>query len=278
MKLLRIFIIVFLVCAFFGMGVSNFHNQKTHAQDVVISVQTPTISFNKVAYKEINTHEQVEKPTPTMQDNTQTPIPVPPTPTTTTPTPVYKDCPENGNGVICFGDYYKELPSSSYDDFKIVPKYIILHWDGRPAGNPKDWLTPSTWNGLAGGPGGGYSAHFAVGLDGVGQFLRMYDTTVIQGRAASYEYDPISINIEMAGRDYNDLVAGVADEETQETIKIISAKTLDLVVKLMKQYNIPFENVLGHYQIKEKRDPGDRWLQEYFLPLLKERLTERIGE
>ena len=204
----------------------------------------------------------------TVENPTYTRVPTPtPTPTPTQVSLPYVECPENGEDYICFGDYYKELPKTGWEDNNIIPKYIVLHWDGRPEKPYNKWLSTGTWFGL----GSAKSSHFGVGIDGVGQFLPMFVDSVKQSKAAdNWVFDAQCINIEIAGRNFNAIVNGEADDEMKTTIETVTNFTLELVVKLMRQYNISIENVLGHYQVLNgKVDPGDLWLQEYFLPKLR---------
>ena len=220
------------------------------------------------------TEVTIENPIPTaVSTPTSTPTPTPmPIPTPTQVPLPYVKCSENGPGYICFGGYYKELPKTAWKDTNIVPRYIILHWDGRPEKPYDKWLSTGTWFGL----GNTKSSHFGVGLDGVGQFLPMFVDSVKQSKAAdNWTMDAQSINIEIAGRNFNAIVTGEANEEMRVTIETVTNITIELVLKLMNQYNIPIENLVGHYQILNgKVDPGDLWLQEYFLPKLRDKLED----
>lgn len=177
---------------------------------------------------------------------------------------------------LCFGDYYKVLPSTSYIHKVVVPDTIVLHTDDQSGKTPERWVTSTTWNGLAGREDGGRSVHFGVGLDGITQFLPMYEKSVMQCRGAGSKYDSHSIQIEMAGRTYNYLITGEASPAMAESIVEITEKTVDLVASLMGVYGIPIENVIGHYHAKGsgKSDPGNLYFEEYFLPLLREKLNE----
>jgi hypothetical protein len=209
------------------------------------------------------------RPTQTVVIQTETPV------NTAQAVKPYLECSENGEGVICFGDYFNELPESSYKNVKITPLYIILHTDDAPGDEPTKWFSYRTWYGLAGRDDGGRSVHFSVGLDGVGQFLRMYEKTVVRCRGSGEEYNPKTIQIEMSGRNYNYFITGENSPLADASIVQITSTTIDLVIRLMKQYNIPFDHVLGHYQVMDGRtDPGDRYFQEYFLPLLKAALED----
>lgn len=194
-----------------------------------------------------------------------------------TSVPVYAPEPcRTGSEEICFGDYYKVLPKTAYVNKVVVPDTIVIHTDDQSGNTPERWVSTTTWNGLAGRNSGGRSTHFGVGLDGVGQFLPMYRTGVIQCRGAGYDYDKHSIQIEMAGRTYNYMITGNAGPEMVRSIEIITAQTIDLVVSLMETYDIPIENVIGHYEVEGsgKTDPGNLYFEQYFLPALEAKLSQ----
>jgi len=181
---------------------------------------------------------------------------------------------QEGSDKICFGDYYKVLPKTSYVNKVIVPDTIVIHTDDQSGKTPEKWFSTTTWNGLAGRDSGGRSVHFGVGLDGIGQFLTMYEGGVIQCRGAGRNLDSHSVQIEMGGRSYNTMLNGKASPAMVRSIEIITAQTVDLVLVLMETYDIPIENVIGHYEVEGsgKTDPGDIYLEQYFLPLLKKKL------
>ncbi|OGC65112.1 hypothetical protein A2274_01570 [candidate division WWE3 bacterium RIFOXYA12_FULL_43_11] len=195
------------------------------------------------------------------------------------PAPVSEYVPEpceQGSKELCFGDYYKVLPKSAYINKTVVPDTIVIHTDDQPGGTPEKWVSTTTWNGLAGRDNGGRSTHFGVGLDGVGQFLPMYEGSVIQCRGAGYKYDKHSVQIEMAGRNYNYMLTGKASPTMVRSIEIITAQTVELVIVLMETYDISIENVIGHYEVEGsgKTDPGNIYFEQYFLPLLKAELNQ----
>lgn len=166
------------------------------------------------------------------------------------------------------------LPESSYDKIKITPTWIVIHTDDQPGRDASEWKTSVTWNGLSGREEGGRSVHFAVGVDGIVQMLPMYQHMVMQGRAS--QKDAYSIQIEMCGRDYNKVVEGTADREMKEAVELITGKTTSLVVKLMVAYKIPLGNIEGHYMQpgSGKTDPGDKYFEQIFLPLLRDKLLK----
>ena len=205
-----------------------------------------------------------------------------------TPTP--KICETSTNQVpnVCeetgkyfFGDYYVELPRSSYINQLIIPDTIILHTDGQSGDRPEDWNTMTTYWGL------GYdkSVHFAVSQDDVLQMLPMYTATVVHGigvqpgytiEGVYANYNTHSIQIEMAGRNYDLIVTGHTTPKMEEVIEITTQKTIDLVITLMTFYEIPIDNIKGHYQINVgSHDPGSLYFEQYFLPRLIEAWNAR---
>lgn len=200
-----------------------------------------------------------------------------------TPTPKICDSPSalipnvcEETGKYYFGDYYVELPKSSYVNQLIIPDTIILHTDGQSGDHPESWNTMTTYWGL------GYdkSVHFAVSQDGVLQMLPMYTATVVHGIGVEprytiegiyANYNTRAIQIEMAGRYYDLVVTGHATPKMKEVIEITTQKTIDLVITLMTFYDIPIENIMGHYQINiGSRDPGSLYFEQYFIPRLIE--------
>jgi peptidoglycan/xylan/chitin deacetylase (PgdA/CDA1 family) len=195
---------------------------------------------------------------------------------------------EDIEAIISFTDKpannrWETIPNT--DPAQIVPLYITLHWDEQ-GGAPGGWNAEQTYKFFKLGdvtsypdPITGmhfnYTSHFATGPDGILQFLRMYEHTVQKSYAA--KGFPSDINIEMAGQDFH-VIDGETDVPDAEL-----EYTLELVLSLMKQYNIPLENVVGHYEhdtyIKEdgtlwdrsKPDPGETFMN-YFRTLLEKRL------
>jgi len=102
----------------------------------------------------------------------------------------------------------------------------------------------------------------------------MYEGGVTQCRGAGRSLDSHSVQIEMGGRSYNDMLNGKATPAMVRSIEMITAQTVDLVLVLMETYDIPIENVIGHYEVEGsgKTDPGNTYFEQYFLPLLEENL------
>jgi len=192
----------------------------------------------------------------------------------------------NPNAIVRFSEDYRELP---YKDVVVDPAMIILHWDGQP-GQPSAWNRNVTFNGLSGvreryelldngmiqSEIRASNSHFGVDKEGITQYLPMFEDYVQHSFGAFGYYD--AINIEMSGSyfTYEDGKTNVPEQEVENA--------LDLVVKLMLQYNIQYEDVVGHYERDTyidsegvehhngKPDPGPEFLG-YFKEELKERLN-----
>lgn len=151
---------------------------------------------------------------------------------------------DNASRVV-FGDEFRPIDSTNKLNLQVIPTEIIIHWDGQP-GAPSGWNTNTTFNGLSEvyydpltGLWHSADSHFGVDGNGVVQFLDMFGNT-IQFSYGAKGY-PNAINIEMAGSDfqiYADGTTNVPKEEIENTV--------NLIIQLMKQYNIPLENVFGH--------------------------------
>ncbi len=178
-------------------------------------------------------------------------------------------------GMVYFSDLYEQLPSTCFEDKAVVPRYIVIHTDGQSLNIPDKWNVMGTYYGL----GTSKSVHFAVSNEDILQMLPMYKEGVAYA-AGTYpqykngvliDYNGCSIQIEMGGQKYDRFVDGTADELTAGVIEATTKTTLKLVVRLMLFYDIPIENVLGHDQIqKGKVDPGRLYMEQYFLPRLKD--------
>lgn len=181
---------------------------------------------------------------------------------------------EKGPILVYFGDYYRELPETCYKNDLIKPDYIVIHTDDQSGDCPENWETKRTFRGL----GQTKSSHFAVSQDGILQMLPMYEDNVVYAIGTApqwddsgifHDYNAMSIQIEMGGRNFNDIITGTASETMVEVIEITTEKTIGLVVELMDFYEIPIENIVGHYQIgRGKTDPGNLYFEEYFIPNL----------
>lgn len=246
----------------------NMHN--TMIVFIFVTFITGCVPFDQIFLLEV---EKVQTP---IAIYTLTPEPTstpPPTPTST-PDLIYPTILENGH--IYFSENYLELSNSCYISRKIIPSFIILHTDGQSITNFENWSTYGTFRGL----GSTKSVHFAVCQDDILQMLPMFETQVLQaiGTTPQYSENNIrrdwnreSIQIEMCGCGYNTYISEESDEDFCQVVEKTTENTIRLVVALMVQYKIPIENIIGHYQIQNgKTDPGNLYLDQYFLPKLKE--------
>lgn len=133
-------------------------------------------------------------------------------------------------------------------DAVVVPREIILHWDGQGAsgGHYLGWTTNGTFVGLSGQITNAYTglnqsldAHFGVGVDGPVQFLPMYEQGVQYSYAASGY--PDTINIEIAG--FNFLRNGELFMKPDHFDHVV-----DLVKELAVTYDLPVDAIVGHHQ------------------------------
>jgi len=146
------------------------------------------------------------------------------------------------------------------------PEGIIIHTDAQNGNNWEYWNTNLTYETLLSRK---LDVTFAVGRNGVNQYLKMYKDVATPNRGAlgfrSY------ISIEMCGRDYDDVFNPSIDSGKKMAIEEITTKTIDLVLQLMETYGIGLNTILGHYAASAsgKIDPGKRYMEEYFMPKLR---------
>lgn len=271
MKSRKYFLVYMLLILFICSGCTTALAQKiiksTEKINVVTNVEFPTRTPTTVATK-----KPTIKPTacPTeIPTRTYTPT------QTSTPDIIYPTVSEKGQ--LYFGDYL-ELPKTSYMDELVAPYVVILHTDAQSLKIPDRWYAMGTYYGLDTTK----SVHFAVCQDGILQMLPMFEKEVVYAKGTSPQYDgggvlqdwnARSIQIEMCGRDYDLFVTGDVSEDMAHAVFTTTENTVDLVIALMYQYNIPIENIFGHYQVQRgKVDPGQIYLEQYFLPILKEKI------
>ncbi len=151
---------------------------------------------------------------------------------------------EDPGEAIEFGTY-KPLSLENKLDAVVAPKEIILHWDGQ-SGYRNGWTTQGTYNGLNGQITSAYTgldqsldSHFGVGINGVDQFLPMYENGVQYSYAASGY--PDTINIEIAGSKFID--RGELNMKPEQF-----DYTVDLVADLLVTYDLPISAIVGHHQ------------------------------
>ena len=153
---------------------------------------------------------------------------------------------------VPFEDYH-ELPAESYEPNLIRPLEIIVHSDGNTKGRDL-WLAPITFQTLS---LLAQSSHFAVDYKRVWQMLPMY-RTVVQESHGAQGYNDVSINVEMAGIDFDTEENYPPESEIGLTVRLVS--------RLMDFYGIAFEHVVGHYERDPrglKVDPGRKFMADF---------------
>jgi len=148
---------------------------------------------------------------------------------------------------------YHELPPECYAQNLIQPQEIIVHWDGNQRGRSL-WLAPVTFDTLRFTQ---QSSHFAVDYKQAWQLLPMYQTVVQQSFGArGYNWE--SINIEMAGTDFDLPGSPPPESEVQRTVQLVSL--------LMDFYLIDEPHIAGHYERDpsfQKHDPGIKFMAAF---------------
>lgn len=166
----------------------------------------------------------------------------------------------------------KLLPSTCISERLMQPRYIVIHTDGNTS-KPELWLAEKTWQYLSGQR---FGIHFIADANKVWQTTSIYSGNpawwpmLPQGGAKGINHEAISI--EMAGSGYGGIVTGTISEVTKTAIEQTTQKTIDLVVQIMNRSGIPYERVVGHFElsIEGKTDPGQKYLNEYFRPRLRQ--------
>jgi len=172
---------------------------------------------------------------------------------------------------------YRQLPdeSAAYGGYwyQVLPETIWWHWDGgpTPSAGYKDRVYATYW-GLAGRTrrGDPVSTHFCVGPGMVLQMLPLSATHIIQGRLSDDSgieevLDALSlggIQIETTGSYY----------ARHPPTEIQTDTLVRLTYLLMKQYGVPFNQVLGHFERSpwaRKRDPSLAYTRNTRVRLLK---------
>lgn len=156
----------------------------------------------------------------------------------------------------------------------MTPKRIVLHTTEGPI-SANDIYQYFAKGAPGGGGRRGVASHFGVGRDGATlQMVESYDTLMEKAYAVANYGDHISIEMGSASVFKNKAAVPAAQYQA----------TLNLVKKLMKQYNIPLGDleydwkassdfptaditagVFGHYQLNpsDRTDPGIGFMQEF---------------
>ncbi|MBN8828539.1 MAG: N-acetylmuramoyl-L-alanine amidase [Sphingobacteriia bacterium] len=151
-----------------------------------------------------------------------------------------------------------DRPSVNFTDEEITPRYIVIHCIGYDDIKALDILTKTVENG-----GGGVSSHYFIPqvqdttLDGYPIYNLVSDNKKAWHAGASKWYqdenlNSFSIGIEFNSPNYANAITGDGnldwyhfDGFQQDQIQA----GVELIKTLMNKYNIPKENVIGHFDI-----------------------------
>lgn len=169
----------------------------------------------------------------------------------------------------------------------IIPTMIIMHWsDGRDDSQGDDATrstliarevcvsqnTPRAYPSSKCIGDTGWAAtnvlacQLATDTDDVMFMQPFYEKGVELAQCAG-EWNNYAIQNEMSGTGFTDQPGGPPKPEILE-------RALEVTCLMMKTYHIPATQIFGHYQVPNnggKTDPGKEFLQNYFIPKVKER-------
>lgn len=147
------------------------------------------------------------------------------------------------------------------DGICITPTMIVMHWSGGTNDNPNG--NDRTYGTLV---ARGLSCQLGVDTDDVWLMEKFFEKQV-EFPACASEWNTFSISNEMAGRYFTANPPPPNLEELELTYNV--------TCKVMKQYNIPWSQIYGHYQVPSARtsktDPGKDFLEKVFIPEIKKR-------
>lgn len=145
------------------------------------------------------------------------------------------------------------------DGICITPTMIIMHWSAgtndNPDGNLRTYETLVARN---------LSCQLATDTDDVWLMERFFEKQVEFSQCAG-EWNTNSISNEMAGRYFTDNPPPPNLDELE--------LAYDATCRIMKQYDIPWSQIYGHYQVPNsgKIDPGKEFLENLFIPEIRRR-------
>ncbi len=172
---------------------------------------------------------------------------------------------------IYFGKFMEVPRDPDFGDILVRPLGIIVHTDDQGGNDWQSWNSETTYFGLIGQK---TDVHLGVGLNGVTQYLPMYKEGFVTPTRGASGFASF-INIELSGRDYNDVINPNAPPEKIQTIKNITTELIQLLKDIKKVY--PWidldRDLLGHLEASAsgKTDPGADYMN-----YLRSRITSEI--
>lgn len=203
----------------------------------VPSIPTPTSLPNNVP----TTNPSIIKPTPTISVGDGI------APNTTQ----IKGCPPGNTKLHIAGTVYQHL-DQQFDCHP--PRMFVVHWSA-------GWSTAqATFDVLNTRE---RSCQFAIDDNTTLQMLDFYDNAVQLGWCAGGNNNVGSINYELTGVYFDDVLQNPNTNNYQRLMKITD-KAVGLTCKFINKYNIPKTAIYGHYELQTgKQDPGPEYLK-YF--------------
>ncbi len=164
--------------------------------------------------------------------------------------------------------YLPDWILSRTDDYRvcITPTALVMHWSGgtndNPDGNDRTYNTLVSRNSLG---KGNPSCQLGTDTDDVEFWLPFYETQVENGWCSN-SYNTFSISTEMAG------ISFTANPPPPNLTQL--QLTYNSTCEIMKQYNIPWCQIYGHFEVPDsggKTDPGRDFLYKVFIPEIRRR-------
>jgi len=146
------------------------------------------------------------------------------------------------------------------DGICITPTMIIVHWSAGPNDDPAG--NQKTYNMLV---QRGLSCQLATDTDDTILMEKFFEKQV-EFPACAGEWNTYSINNEVAGTYFTNSPPPPNTNELE--------LAYDATCKIMSQYDIPWSQIYGHYQVPNsggKIDPGKEFLEQVFIPEIKRR-------
>jgi len=172
------------------------------------------------------------------------------------PTGIIFECPGAGSEVLVEAGGYpveKILLTNGRPGGCIDPTMIVIHWSGGWSSNDVTRRTLEQRN---------RSCQIGTDQDGsVQQWQQLWEEMAEFAWCVGGNWNLYSVNNEMVGAWF--------DTNPPSEAEIDSA--VKSTCWYMKQYNIPWTQIFGHYQLwSEKSDPGEKFLNEVFIPRVRE--------
>jgi len=168
-----------------------------------------------------------------------------------------KGCPPPNSKLNIEGTKYQHL-NQQFDCYPY--RMFVVHWS---AGWSSAQATFNVLNQRE------RSCQFAIDDTETLQMLDFYDDEVQLGWCAGGDYNVGSINYEITGVYFDDVLKNPGTRNYERLMKMTDT-AIGLTCKFIQKYNIPKNAIYGHYEIQSgKQDPGPEYLK-----IFKERVNK----